>query len=157
MRENEKTANKEYKVVVFRLGEEEYGVDILQVKTIERMMKITRVPKAPSFVEGVVNLRGEIIPIIDLRKRFDLPAREVSENTHIIVVKIEDLVVGMIVDGVTEVMSISQEAIELPPAIIGGINAAYLKGVAKVDNRLIILLNLDRILNIEEISQLEKM
>ena len=92
--------------VEFKIGEEEYGIDILQVKTIERMMPITRVPKAPKFVEGVINLRGEIVPVIDLKKRFDLPSGETTDNTRIIIVSVDDITMGMIVDSATEVVQL---------------------------------------------------
>lgn len=103
--------------VEFKLGQEEYGIDILQVKTIERMMPITRVPKAPRFVEGVINLRGEIVPVIDLRKRFDLPITETTENTRIIIVSVDDITVGMIVDSATEVVQLDQDSIEPAPPL----------------------------------------
>ncbi|MDD4568962.1 MAG: chemotaxis protein CheW [Tepidanaerobacteraceae bacterium] len=143
--------------VEFKIGEEEYGVDILQVKTIERMMPITRVPKAPKFVEGVINLRGEIVPIIDLKKRFDLPPNEITDNTRIIIVSVDDLTVGMIVDSATEVVQLPQEAIEPAPSITGSIDANYLDGVGKFEGRLLILLNVAKLLKPQEISQLAQM
>ncbi|WP_422445783.1 chemotaxis protein CheW [Thermoanaerobacterium sp. DL9XJH110] len=143
--------------VEFKLGEEEYGVDILQVKTIERMMPITRVPKAPSFVEGVINLRGEVVPIIDLKKRFDLPATDVTDNTRILIVTVEDLTVGMIVDSATEVIQLPQDAIEPAPTIVGGIDSSFLEGVGKLNGKLLILLNLAKVLKPQEISELSQM
>lgn len=143
--------------VEFKLGDEKYGVDILQVKTIERMMPITRVPKAPSFVEGVINLRGEIVPVIDLRKRFDLPKGEITENTRIIIVTVEDLTVGMIVDSATEVIQLPQDEIEDPPAITSGIDSDYLEGVGKINDELLILLNLSKVLKPKEVEELSKM
>lgn len=143
--------------VEFRLGDEKYGVDILQVKTIERMIPITRVPKAPPFVEGVINLRGEIVPVIDLKKRFDLPESEITENTRIIIVTVDDLTVGMIVDSATEVIQLPQDAIEAPPAITTGIDSDYLEGVGKMDDKLLILLNLSKVLKPQEIEELSDM
>lgn len=143
--------------VEFRLGDEKYGVDILQVKTIERMLPITRVPKAPPFVEGVINLRGEIVPVIDLKKRFDLPESEITENTRIIIVTVEDLTVGMIVDSATEVIQLSQDAIEAPPAITTGIDSDYLEGVGKMEDKLLILLNLSKVLKPQEIEEISDM
>lgn len=143
--------------VEFKLGDEEYGIDILQVKTIERMMPITRVPKTPDFVEGVINLRGEIVPVIDLKKRFDLPPGEVTDSTRIIIASIDDLTVGMIVDAATEVIQLSQDDIEPAPPIIGGIDANYLDGVGKIDGRLLILLNVAKLLKPQEINQLAQM
>ncbi len=142
--------------VIFKLGDEEYGVNILQVKTIERLMEITRVPKAPDFVEGVINLRGEVVPVIDLRKRFELPERTNTDNTRIIIVSIEDITVGMIVDSATEVLQISEESIDPAPSIIGSIDSDYIDGVGKIDGRLLILLNLKKVLKSEKISEIEK-
>lgn len=143
--------------VVFKLGDEEYGVDILQVKTIERIMNITRVPKAPKFVEGVINLRGEVVPVIDLRKRFDLPAKERTDSTRIIIVNVDSITVGMIVDSASEVIHLSKEQIEAAPAIVGGIDSDYISGVGKIDERLLILLNLNKVLKSEELIQLENL
>ncbi len=140
--------------VEFKLGDEDYGIDILQVKTIERMMPITRVPKAPQFVEGVINLRGEIVPVIDLKKRFDLPLSETTDSTRIIIVSIDDITVGMIVDSATEVIQLSQDDIEPAPPITGSIDVNYLDGVGKIDGRLLILLNVAKLLKPQEISQL---
>lgn len=142
--------------VVFKLGDEEYGVNILQVKTIERLMEITRVPKAPEFVEGVINLRGEVVPVIDLRKRFSLPERTNTDNTRIIIVSIEDITVGMIVDSATEVLQISEDDIDPAPSIVGSVDSDYIDGVGKIDDRLLILLNLKKVLKSEELSELEK-
>lgn len=142
--------------VEFKLGEEEYGVDILQVKTIERMMPITRVPKAPSFVEGVINLRGEIVPVIDLKKRFDLPPSQITDNTRIIIVSLEDITVGMIVDSATEVIQLPQEAIEPAPNITSSIDSSFLDGVGKLNGKLLILLNLSKVLRPQEINQLSQ-
>ncbi|MDK2836469.1 MAG: purine-binding chemotaxis protein CheW [Thermosediminibacterales bacterium] len=142
--------------VVFKLGEESYGVDILQVKTIERLMPITRVPKAPKFVEGVINLRGEVVPVIDLRKRFDLEQKDASDNTRIIIINVDGITVGMIVDSASEVIQIPVDEIEPPPAIVGSIDSDYISGVGKVGERLLILLNLKKVLKSKEIEQLEK-
>ena len=143
--------------VEFKLGEEEYGVDILQVKTIERMMDITRVPKAPQFVEGVINLRGEIVPVIDLKKRFDLPISQETDNTRIIIVNVDDITVGMIVDSANEVIQLPQDAIEPAPSIVGGIDSDFLEGVGKMDGKLLIILDLSKILKSNEIDQIAKM
>ncbi|HHY04425.1 MAG TPA: chemotaxis protein CheW [Thermoanaerobacterales bacterium] len=140
--------------VEFKLGDEVYGVNILQVKTIERMMPITRVPKTPPFVEGVINLRGEIVPVIDLKKRFDLPHTETTENTRIIIVTVENITVGMIVDSATEVIQLSKDDIEPAPDMAGGIDSSFLDGVGKLDDKLIILLNMSKILKPQELDQL---
>ncbi len=143
--------------VEFKIGEEEYGIDILQVKTIERMMPITRVPKAPAFVEGVINLRGEIVPVIDLKKRFDLPLSEITDDTRIIIVSAEDITMGMIVDSATEVVQLTSKAIEPAPPITGSIESDYLEGVGKINEKLLILLNVGKLLKPQEISRLAQM
>lgn len=145
----------EVKVIVFRLKDEEYGVEVQQVRSIEKLEHITRVPRTPKFVKGVINLRGIVTPIIDLRKRFDLEESEYSESTRIIIVAVNDLEVGLIVDAANDVIDIPVDAIEPPPEVVGGVEAAYLRGVAKLDKRLLILLNLDKVLSTEEINQLD--
>lgn len=149
--------SEELKVIVFGLGREEYGIEVDKVRTIERMIPITRVPKTPDFVKGVINLRGIVIPVIDLRGRFGLEETESTENSRIIIVAVEDLEVGFIVDSANDVMDLMSDAIENPPEVVGGVKAKYLRGVAKIDeNRLLILLNLPEVLNRSEIIQLEQ-
>ncbi|MZP29906.1 chemotaxis protein CheW [Heliobacterium undosum] len=145
----------EIQLVVFRLGTEEYGVPITQVQEINRLLTPTKIPQAPSFVEGIINLRGKIIPIIDLKKRFGLAQEEHTANTRIIVVNVERHTVGIIVDAVTEVLRMPQSAIEPPPPMISTISSDYLKGVGKVDERLLILLDLDKILTEREKAELQ--
>ena len=132
-------------VVSFEIGSEEYAVDILEVQEINRMVEITSVPKAPGFVEGVINLRGKVIPIIDLRRRFGLPAAERTTESRIVVVDVSRIVVGLIVDSVSEVLRIPSSLIEPPPNGKGG-GAEFHKGVGRVDARLLILLDLERLL-----------
>jgi purine-binding chemotaxis protein CheW len=147
---------EELKVIVFMLGNEEYGIEVDKVRTIERMIPITRVPKTPEFVKGVINLRGVVIPVIDLRGRFGLPETEATENSRIINVAANDMEIGFIVDSANDVMDVMSDAIEVPPEVVGGIKAKYLSGVAKMENnRLLILLNLSEVLNRAEIVQLE--
>lgn len=148
---------EEIKVIVFSLSDEEYGVEVGQVRTIERMMPMTRVPKTPPFVKGVINLRGVVVPVIDLRARFSLPEIEYTDNTRIIIVMVNDMEVGLIVDQASDVIDVNLEQIEDPPEVVGGIKAKYLRGVAKLeDERLLILLNLPEVLNRDEIIQLEQ-
>jgi purine-binding chemotaxis protein CheW len=156
MKDKDNVLREEIKqLVIFKLGEEEFGVDILQVSEIEKLDQgITRVPKAPVFVEGVINLRGEIIPIIDLRKRFNLPAREIGYDSRVIIVEVNGNRIGMTVDSVMEVTRINSSFIEKAPAITKGVDSYYLSGVAKIDNRLIILLDLERALSDEESTEL---
>lgn len=140
--------NNEVQLVVFKLLREEYGISILQVQEIKRMADITRVPHTPDYIKGVINLRGSVLPVIDLKKRLNLPHQEYTDDTRIIIVKIDDISVGMIVDEVSEVMAISQENIEPPLNVVGSIAANYLSGVGKLENRLLILLNMEAIIGI---------
>ena len=142
-------------LVTFRLGEEEYALDILTVRDINRMMEITRVPRAPDFIEGVVNLRGNVIPVLDLRKRFGLPPRERDKSTRIIVTEVGSRVVGFIVDMVKEVLRIRSDTVE-PPGEITGVDAEYILGVGKVEDRLLILLDVDKVLTRKEKQVLEE-
>lgn len=142
-------------LVSFIVAAEEFGVDILKVQEIIRPVAITRVPHAPVFVEGVINLRGRIVPVIDLRKRFDLPHRERDKDTRIIVVDLTDKVVGFMVDAVKEVIRVDRGTIEPPPELAVGIDAHYITGVAKLEDRLLILLDLDEVLTSEEETALE--
>ncbi len=137
-------------LVTFTLGREEFGVEILKVQEIIRMMGITRVPKAPDFVEGVINLRGKVIPIIDLRKRFGLQAQSHDKMTRIVVVEINDAVVGFIVDAVSEVLRIPVDTVEPAPPLVAGIESEYISGVGKLADRLLILLDLNRLLSDQE-------
>ena len=142
-------------LVTFRIGEEEFGVDILRVQEILRTMAITRVPKAPDFVEGVINLRGKVIPIIDLRKRFALEVREHDKHTRIIVIEISNMIVGFVVDAVSEVLRVPADTVEPPPpAVMGGIDSEYISGAGKLEDRLLILLDLDKLLSQEEQAEL---
>ncbi|MFD0869169.1 Chemotaxis protein CheW [Chlamydia abortus] len=148
---------EDLKVIVFTLGSEEYGVDVERVQTIERMLPITRVPKTPSFVRGVVNLRGVVTPVIDLRGRFGLEETEYTDQTRLIVVAINDIEVGLIVDSANDVLDVPADSVDDPPEVVGGIKAKYLHGIAKIgEDRLLVLLNLREVLNKEEIIQLEQ-
>ncbi len=139
-------------LVSFKIGPEEFGVDITKVQEINRMVDITKVPQAPAYVEGVINLRGKVIPIIDLRKRLGVQLQENDKNTRIVVVDIDSHVMGMIVDSVSEVLRIPVSTIEPPPEIATGANAEYIQGVAKMDERLLIFLDLSRVIDLESIS-----
>ena len=156
MQEKETAQHTMLQLVSFKLREEEFAVDILQVQEIIRLQDITNVPNAPAFVEGVINLRGRVIPIIDLRKRFALESAEHSTSTRIIVVMIDNVTVGLIVDEVSEVLRIPEDTVEPPPPIVAGIESDYIKGVGKLEDRLLILLDLGKILSQKEKSSLEK-
>jgi len=134
-------------LVSFNIGEEEFGVDILKVQEINRMLEVTRVPNAPEYVDGVINLRGKVIPIIDLRRRFGMDRKEHDKNTRIVVVELCGKVVGFVVDAVSEVLRIPKSVTEPPPPIVAGINASYITAVGKLEDRLLILLDLDEVLS----------
>ncbi|SES79178.1 chemotaxis protein CheW [Anaerobranca gottschalkii] len=146
----------EQKFVIFRLDTEEYALDILKVQGIERMLPITRVPKTPKFVEGVCNLRGSIVPVVDLRQRFNLPEKEKDDNTRIIVVSLADVKVGLIVDSANDVITLKSEDIEPTPSVIDSIDTKFISGVGKLGERLIIILDLEKILNKEEIVEIKE-
>jgi purine-binding chemotaxis protein CheW len=157
MQDQQKTRGRDdtlLQLVTFHIGDEEFGVEILKVQEIIRMMGITRVPKAPDFVEGVINLRGRVIPIIDLRKRFGMVGQEHDKHTRIIVIEINAVIVGFVVDSVSEVLRIPANTVEPPPAIISGIESEYISGVGKLADRLLILLDLNRLLSKGEQSML---
>ncbi len=142
-------------LVSFRLGEEEYGIDILHVQEINRIMEITHVPKCAYFVEGVVNLRGKVIPVLDLRKRFGLPVKENDKETRIIVVEISGKTIGLIVDSVDEVLRLPVSTIDpTPPMVSTSIDAKCINGVGKLEDRLIIIIDIEKFLTEEEKSVL---
>ena len=143
-------------LISFMVGQEEYGLEILRVKEVIRMREITRLPRAPRFVKGIINLRGDVIPIIDLRDRFGLEHREYTETTRVIVVDMGGKLIGMVVDAASQVVRIPAGQIEPPPPIIGSISAEYIKGVGKLGERLIILVNIERILSAREQVELSR-
>ena len=147
-----KVESDELQLVSFNIGTEEFGVDILKVQEINRMVEITKVPQAPTYVEGVINLRGKVIPIVDLRMRFNLELKEHDKNTRIVVVDIGGNIMGMIVDSVSEVLRLPASTIEPPPEIVTGVNSEYIKGVAKLEDRLLIFLDLSRVIDVSEIA-----
>lgn len=136
---------EEQQLVIFDLADENYGVDINIVREIIRMQDITSVPKAPSFVNGVINLRGKVIPVLDLRRRFSMPETEHTKDSRIVVVDINGQDIGMVVDAVTEVLRIPNSAVEVPSNIITTTDSDYLQGIAKLEGQLVILLDLSRV------------
>lgn len=137
-------------LVTFSIGEEEFGVNILQVQEIIRTMEITNVPRAPEFVEGVINLRGKVIPIVDMRSRFGLESKEHDKYTRIIVIEIDMIIVGFVVDSVSEVLRLPANQVQPPPPVVAGMDSDYIDGVGKLEDRLLILLDLDSLLDNEE-------
>ncbi|MDI7741683.1 chemotaxis protein CheW [Lysinibacillus fusiformis] len=135
------------KVIVFQLADKEYAIPVSNVQGIEKLMHITRVPKTPAFVKGVINLRGVVTPLIDLRERFGIPVSNNEETTRIIIITLEEMEVGFIVDSANDVIDIPVNAIEAQPEVVGSNEEDFISGVAKLENRLLILLHLDKVLN----------
>ncbi len=142
-------------LVSFKIGEEEFGVDILSVQEINRMSQITKVPNTPEFIEGVINLRGRIIPVIDLRVKLGLPRKAHGKDTRIVVVELKGQTIGFIVDEVSEVLRIPKNITEPPPEMIGGVKTDYITSIGKLEDRLLILLDLEKILSTLEFNVLE--
>jgi purine-binding chemotaxis protein CheW len=153
--EKSKVSSELLQLVSFVLGNEEFGVDIKCVQEINRMLQITKVPNAPDYVDGVVNLRGRVIPVLDLRHKLGLPRKEHDNNTRIIVVEVNSKTVGFIVDGVKEVLRIPENITEAAPEIVTGINSEYIKSIGKLDDRLLILIDLEKILSKNEELELK--
>ena len=153
-------ADREGKYLTFSMANEEYGIGILKIREIIGMMPITSVPQTPDFVKGVINLRGKVIPVMDLRLRFEMEAIDYTERTCIIVVEIEAsggiVQIGIVVDAVSEVLNIKGEAIEDTPTFGTKFNTDYILGMAKMEGGVKILLDIDRVLSSEEIATLEK-
>jgi purine-binding chemotaxis protein CheW len=147
---------REGKYLTFTLADEEYGIGILKIKEIIGMMPVTTVPQTPDFVKGVINLRGKVIPVMDLRLRFGMEAIDYTERTCIIVVEIEGdsgtIMIGIVVDSVSEVLNIKGEDIEDTPTFGTKLNTDYILGMAKTENSVKILLDIDRVLSEDEIS-----
>ena len=141
------TITAEKQMVLFELGTETYGLDISTVHEIIRMQPITKVPKAPFYVEGVINLRGKVIPVIDIGKRFGFEKTEEVKNNRIVVINIQDTILGIIVDAVTEVIRVPKDSIDPVSDIVTAGESDYLQGIAKINDKMIILLDLDKLLS----------
>lgn len=145
----------ENQYVVFRLGRETYGLEISAVLEIITMQTITEIPGTEHYIEGVINLRGRVIPVFNLHTKFELSGGEVTRSTRIVVVEVEGYNIGMLVDGVSEVVKITKDMIEPPSNILGGIEEEYLAGVAKLEDKLVILLDLTKVLRRDDGTMLE--
>ncbi len=145
---------REIQVACFRLGEDLYAVDIMRIREIIRPQKLAVLPKVPAFVEGVLNLRGAVSPVIDLRKRFEMPERAIDQNRRLLIVAVARRSLGIVVDEVTEVITIPVADIKPPPQVASGVGAEYLVGVCLVKDSLIMLLNPDRLLTVRETDEL---
>ncbi len=141
---SEETSSQQ--LVGFRLGGEEYGIEITTIQEIILMGDVTRVPQVPHFIEGLINLRGSVIPIIDLRKRFGLPLTERTEETRVVVVNVSEKTMGLVVDAVTQVIRVNQDQIEPTPPTVSAAGKEHIAGLAKFDNRMLILLDIERLL-----------
>lgn len=155
LEENKKGSTELLQLVSFTLGNEEFGIEIQKVQEIIRMVEITKMPNSPDFVEGIMNLRGKVIPVICLRQRLGLEKLQADKNTRVIVVNIKGKTIGFIVDSVSEVLRIPGDLTEKPPEIATGINADYIVSIARLEDRLLILLDLDRTLLSSEHAMLE--
>lgn len=155
-KENQQENVELVQLVSFLLGKELFGIEILHVQEIIRFLSITKVPNTPEFIEGVINLRGRVIPIVDLRVRLGLEKTEDNHNTRIIVVEINEMVVGFIVDEVNEVLRIQKTIIEPPPPLVEGIDSEYITAVAKLEDRLLILMDIQKIISFQEMKELEE-
>ncbi len=141
------TAGEEIlQLVSFTLKDEEYAVDILNVQEINRITEITQVPNSPDYVEGVINLRGKVMPVINLRKKFGIEEKETDETSRIIIMDIQGVTNGLIVDSVSEVLRIPEDTVEPPPQMSSASNSRFIKGIAKLENRLIILIDINKLI-----------
>ncbi len=140
------TAVQELKIIVFQLQEKEYGIFVQDVKSIEKVVHITRVPGTPAYIKGVINLRGVVTPLIDLRTRFDIEEEKIDDQTRVIVSSKNNIDVGLVVDSAHDVIDITEDQIEPTPEVVGGVELSYIKGVTKIGKRLIMILDLDKVL-----------
>jgi purine-binding chemotaxis protein CheW len=154
---DEKALRQEVQLACFRIGSELYAIDIMRIKEIIRPQKLTPIPKAPSFIEGVINLRGVVIPVADLRKRFDQPISEANRKNRIVVCSLSGRIIGLMVDEVTEVKRFGRQEIAPAPQFIDGPEAHYFLGVARRDEDLIMLIDLEKVLSSDEKIELQKL
>ncbi|HTY35522.1 MAG TPA: chemotaxis protein CheW [Bacteroidota bacterium] len=139
-------ADELLQLVSFKVGEEEFGIEILKVQEIIRMAELTRVPNAPPHVEGIINLRGKVIPVLSLRSRLGMPPKENDRRTRTVVVEVSGRVVGFVVDAMSEVLRIPKGVTEPPPSIVGGIDTDFITAIGKLDDRLLTLLDIEKVL-----------
>jgi purine-binding chemotaxis protein CheW len=143
-------------LVSFRVGNEEFGLDILKVQEIIRLRDLTRVPNMPDFVDGVINLRGQVIPVIGLRRRFGMEPSDIDKRTRIVVAEINGAILGFVVDEVSEVLRVSGDTVEPPPRL-GRVEREYVQGIAKLEGRLLILIDLSLLISSSDQAQLAQM
>lgn len=145
------------KVIVFRLEDQEYATVIQNVRSIERMQEITRIPNVPNFIKGVINMRGEVTPIIDLKERLSIGTMNETNETRILIVEMNGIQTGLIVDAATDVIDIDASVVESAANIMNGVNELFIEGVAKLENRFLLLLNVEKVLNKQEINELQEL
>lgn len=150
MKTETRLQHDEIQLAVFKVAGEKYALDIMRIKEIQRYQTVTRIPKAPDFIEGVINLRGAVIPIVDMRKRLDLAVAEPTKKTRIVIANVSGKIVGILVDEVNEVVRVNRSDIGAAPAIARGIGSEYITGVVKRKDELLLLLDFDKILTTEE-------
>jgi purine-binding chemotaxis protein CheW len=150
MKIDNRAQHEETQLAVFKVAGEKYALDIMRIKEIQRFQAVTRIPKAPEFIEGVINLRGAVIPIVDMRKRLDLAITEPTKKTRIVIANVGGKIVGILVDEVKEVNRVNRSDIGAAPALARGIGSEYIVGVVKRKDELLLLLDFDRILTTEE-------
>jgi purine-binding chemotaxis protein CheW len=155
--EVQKKNTDQLKQVIFTLGEEEYGLDIMLVNAIEKYSDMVRVPNAPTFIQGIINIRGEVIPVYSLRKKFGLPERETDENSKLIITKSNDIMMAFAVDSVNEILEIPAEKLNDTPMIVKSNSTAYIKCVANINGRMILLLDHNGILSSNEQESIESL
>ncbi|AHM56285.1 chemotaxis protein CheW [Peptoclostridium acidaminophilum DSM 3953] len=147
----------ERKYVIFKIKDEEYGVDIMKVKEVSEFKKSTSIPNSPSFVDGIINLRGDITPIISLKKKFNIPVEKgYDDSSRIIVVNMNDKLVGFAVDEASQVISIDDSNIDPPPEIVTGLDRRYINGIGKLQNRIVIILDLEQVLSEREQTEISE-
>lgn len=147
----------EIQVACFRLMDDLYAVDIMRINEIIRPQKLTLLPKAPSFIDGVINLRGTVIPVVDLRKRFDMPPRATNAATRLLIIRVAGQSLGLVVDDVTEVITVPVKDIKPPPTVADGMAVHYLLGVCLSGDVLVMLLDIDKLLTNNEVKALESL
>ena len=150
--QNNSADNELLQLVSFKLGNEEFGIEIAKVQEINRITSLTQLPNSPSYIEGIVNLRGKLVPIVNLRKKFGMTQKDASDKSRIIVVNVADKTLGFIVDEVTEVLRIPIKITEAPPEVLNGSKTDFITAVGKLNNKLIILLDVEKITSTNEVN-----
>lgn len=153
---SQETQRSEIQLACFRVGDQLYSLDLLRIKEVIRPLKLTPVPKAPVFIEGVINLRGVVLPVVDLRKRFDQPVSQANSKTRIMICVLSGKIIGLIVDEVVEVKSFTRNEIQPAPRFIKGLDTDYFLGVCQRNDDLVMIMNLEKILSTDEKIDLEQ-